>query len=365
MARDRRANLDEVIDQALEEEAQSRHSLARLFSDADATLDEAERAQVRLMDRAKWLKRLRGADDSIFMIDGILGPLLDFLTEHARASENPELMLRGRPRRTKGVSRYGDEIEALRALFASRYSEHSGPTERLRLRLYLGGDVQGGVRAPEPHIDPWAYAVGQALHQVEDAQLLTLTHVELPVAKRNPDGVIIGYDVTRSATAIAYEVREQTGGLPPGSQLSAGPGLSAALLIAEELGLLRGVEEALQADVGRLVGKRTSRARKEFRRLLQLVELDVPPHRVIPTAEAMESRDAPSAHDLDQAAARRDARVDVECCAGVVVVGGLRQPCRDLWVTGPESRHPSASFPLCDVCDRPVSARARAASSGG
>lgn len=348
MARDSRASVDDFIEQVLVEESTSRRSLARWIAEQDERLEEDDHALLALLDKAKILRRLKGIDESIFMFDGIIGPMGDFLITHAR---------RVRPRPNRSASRYSDEIEALRSNAAAGFVSRSGQAERLRIRLHLGGDVQGGVRAPEPHIDPWAYAVGSVLHQIEDSQLLFMMYVELrpPTEKLNKKGDVVGYEVARSAVSIAHNVKEKTGNLPLGSQLAADPEtISAALLIAEELGALKGFSESEHLAIARTLGKRASRARKELRKQLQAIKLDVPPHRAIPSHETIAAEEAPSGDDLDMVAQRKDARIGVACCTGIVIVAGVRQPCRDLAVVGPESRHPTASWPTCEICDKPI-----------
>lgn len=397
MGRDHRATLDEVLDHAIEEEAQHRHSLARFLEDADEQLDVARRSWARTIAAVRDVMATKTVEGDLddpknpprafvcgwaMVRHELLSLMGEWTTALGRIDDDPNLarLVYGATTAAKlKTARYPDEIAALRAFHAAWFAVRSGPQGRLEQRLKLGGNVGGqGARAPEPYIAPWLAAVGRSLSEVPDENLLYLTYVQLfkprqrldderqPVVDKHDKPM--GLEEGASAVSIAHEIKDG-GPLPSTSKLAHGPHVTAALLVAEQLGLLNApwslgddpaddklLPDAEHDDIARRVARKTSTARKALRRALQALRLDVPPYRVIPTDEAMEIArgDVLTGRELDAIAELRDPRIDVRCCAGVIILEGVREPCREIAVRGPRTRHPSGAWALCAVCEMPV-----------
>lgn len=189
--------------------------------------------------------------------------------------------------------------------------------------------------------------------------------------------------LSESAMAIAFDVRENNGPLPAWSKLRRSPALRWEHLVAERLGMPIGdgdgggrdgdgatpgpgadvcgaPGDAVVADratdgelpletpldrSARLVGRLVSAARKELRRRLHVVDLDVAVRYVIPRPAEREQ----SGYDREGPQSR------VRCCSGPATRGGVRLPCRPAEVEGPAGvRHRAAAAARCGACGLPV-----------
>lgn len=386
--------VEEVLASA--EQATRRHSLRAWCEAADRVLDAQRHRQIELIDSVRAIAALLPDDreddapqsffeSNGFLREGILRPLIDWLslTSPKRARVQP-----------KHGARYENEIAALRAFFGNERKESSN-TARAIERFRLGVvDLSGGrVGMRTPVIDPYLSAVGRALAEIEDRELLYLTYVEIEtgrftvefgkpgnrkrrivragsqkICEAEGEEVVGDAMPSRSAMQVAKAIdtdADTRGGLPLGSRLAA-EHVTPSLLVAESLGLLchprfpdRLVDAHVQQKIAAQVAKRTTLARRQLRRLLQAVTLDIAPTFVIPPPVP------PTEAELFALAKRRSPKVHVNCCAGVIMYrDGLRLPCEWCLVPGPEARHPSSAWPLCSQCGKPTLPK-RAVSKGG
>lgn len=111
--------------------------LAEWVAGEDARLDADREAQLRLVDRGRWEKIIAAQTDAAivgedpFMRDGVIGPLVDVLSDHAAGDTDPKAARRTRARKVRDPNtKWGDEIEALRALAASEVQVRSGDLDR-------------------------------------------------------------------------------------------------------------------------------------------------------------------------------------------------------------------------------------------
>lgn len=178
-----------------------RPGLEEWIVEEDARLDEQRAAQERLIDRGRWEKTIAGLADAAdigsdpFMRDGIVGPLVDVMTDHAAGDFDAKAARRTRGRRARDPNvRFADEIEALRAWYTAQAESRSGDFDRIAQRIGLGATIQTSTRNHEPVPDPALAAIGRALDSLEtaDSELLEWVHVEFqPPTQRT------GYDLMR------------------------------------------------------------------------------------------------------------------------------------------------------------------------
>lgn len=190
----------------------SKPGLAEWVEREDARVDADREAQARLVDRGRWERLIAGCSDAAevgadpFMRDGIIGPLIDSLTDHAAGDYDATAARRTRVAKVRDPNvKWGDEIEALRALASSRVQVRSGDIDRLTHRLSLRASVQSSTRNREPVVDPWLAATERAIGKLapRDLELLEWVHVEFePPAQRTTDDLIAG-----SAASVFVPVR--------------------------------------------------------------------------------------------------------------------------------------------------------------
>lgn len=172
--------IDEVLDM-------SKPGLAEWIDGEDDRLTEDLASQARLRDEKRWEKVIAKGSDSAdvgedaFMRDGIIGPLVDVLTDHAFGDQDAKAGRRTRGKRVRDPNvKWDDEIEALRAYANAQVKVRSGDIERIRQRLSLGASVQPTTQNREMVVDPWISATGRvfmALSKI-DRDLLSAVHVE-------------------------------------------------------------------------------------------------------------------------------------------------------------------------------------------
>lgn len=253
------------------------HSLAALLQREDETLDAARSSQVALINGL--VKAAKHVGDDVFLRDGILGPLGDWATSHARAEYRPELSHRGRRVKKDANAYWQTEVECIRAM------AKGPPAARTKAdgSNFAGLAKAGGARpsssqAYEPRINDhrraawnvWAALVG------EERKLLVMAHVWA--------GEDTGGPADRVAASIRRGERDPLPGvlLPPERIF---PGL----LVAWELGELRSaLSSESQELAGREAAARVVSARKRFRDALRRVELDCRPQLLIPAPSLRE-----------------------------------------------------------------------------
>lgn len=201
--------LDELVDV-------SKPGLAEWVEREDARVDADREAQARLVDRGRWERLIAGCSDAAevgadpFMRDGIIGPLIDSLTDHAAGDYDATAARRTRVAKVRDPNvKWGDEIEALRALASSRVQVRSGDIDRLTQRLSLRASVQSSTRNREPVVDPWLAATERALGKLApaDLELLEWVHVEFePPAQRVTDDLSAGMEAVEVPIRILAEL---------------------------------------------------------------------------------------------------------------------------------------------------------------
>jgi hypothetical protein len=172
----------------------------------DAPLDAARASQLDLVDRSKLeeLKDLLDAeypDEKLFhnfMRDGLIGPMLASLRDHAAGDHERPAANRVRKPKDPNV-KFGSEIEALRYWWASAARVRSGASDRIAQRIELGA-IQTSCKLAEPTGDPYIEAISRAVDAAgPDFILLAWRHVEFTAPKQRTIG-----DVERDESARAF-----------------------------------------------------------------------------------------------------------------------------------------------------------------
>jgi hypothetical protein len=182
----------------------------------DAELDAAREAQVRLADKGRWEGLVAGTTDDTFMREGVLGPLADVMTEHARSEFWPELRRRGSRRRKDPNVRFHDEIDAIRFWWASQAEQRSGDFDRIAQRIALGATIQTSTRNTEPTSDAHLDAVERAIAVVgDDFQLLRWAHLEFLGPRQRTAKDLVREDFERKHAAWERDAENPERGPEP------------------------------------------------------------------------------------------------------------------------------------------------------
>jgi hypothetical protein len=189
----------------------------------DAPLDAARASQLDLVDRSKLeeLKDLLDAeypDEKLFhnfMRDGLIGPMLASLRDHAAGDHERPAANRARKPKDPNV-KFGSEIEALRYWWASAARVRSGASDRIAQRIELGA-IQTSCKLAEPTGDPYLEAISRAVDAAgPDFILLAWRHVEFMAPKQRTIG-----DVERDESARVRALGgEKASGAAPRNALS-------------------------------------------------------------------------------------------------------------------------------------------------
>lgn len=175
------ARRDAAIEDLL---ATEKPGLKEFIEGEDARLDADRDVQQKLLDRRRWEKILKAQSDvddvgeDEFMRDGIIGPLVDTMTDHAAGDYDAASAQRTRAKRPRDPKiRFADEIDAYRSHAAAHFEVRAGAIHRLGQQIKLGATIQTSVRNVEPTGDPCIDAVGDAIQSLTRAEQALLDDV--------------------------------------------------------------------------------------------------------------------------------------------------------------------------------------------
>ena len=303
------------------------HSIKAWERSDDQRIAEVERQRKRVSstDAAHSLAALaKGAGEIIRAVAEVFGMFLQGSFDG-----------RSRPKR---ISRWEHDGEILRCLFEVCVKwQHRADDNRTGKPQASATDPKDLRAVNDPHIEA-ALRCLRSL-DVTDQALMLLHSVELypprNITKERSDGAVDVISVVESQSAVAMARAIKAGephALPPWSQLANHPEPSAALLVADRMGLLPEDRDAWDAAAA-TTAKRISQARKEFRRLCSEVELiGVMPRWLLPAK-----------------AGARQAKTEARACLGIDVQAGVRLPCE--WRATTER---TDAWPRCEACGLPV-----------